>query len=108
MYGASLQEHNERLIEVLDRLRLHSLRLQREKCEFLRKEVCYLGHKIKPDGVKPDDKKLEAVMKFPVTTNTKQLKAFLGLAGYYRSFIPKFSPIAKPLHKLTGKNVPSV
>jgi hypothetical protein len=50
----------------------------------LRKEVCYLGHKITPDGVKPDKKKVEAVMKFPVPTNTKQLKAFLGLAGYYR------------------------
>jgi hypothetical protein len=108
VYGASLQEYNERLIEVLDRLRLHSLRLQCDKCEFLRKEVCYLGHKINPDGVKPDDKKVEAVMKFLVTTNTKQLKTFLGLAGYYRSFVSNFSPIAKPLHKLTGKNVSSV
>jgi hypothetical protein len=41
-------------------------------------------------------------------SNTRQLKAVLGLAGYYRKFVPRFSPIAKPLHKLTGKNVPYV
>jgi len=41
-----------------------------------------------------------------VPNNTKQLKAFLGLAGFYEKFVPRFSPIAAPLHKLTGKNVP--
>jgi hypothetical protein len=108
VYGASLQEHNERLMEVFDRLRLHSLHLQPDKCEFLRKEVCYLGHTITPDGVKPDEKKVETEKKFPVPTNTKQLKAFLGLTRHYRRFVPKFSHIAKPLHKLTCKNVPYV
>jgi hypothetical protein len=47
-------------------------------------------------------------MKFPVPANTKQLKAFLGLAGYYRRFVPNFCRIAKPLHKLTSKNVPYI
>jgi hypothetical protein len=55
--GATLQEHNERLTEGFDRLRPHSLRLQYYKCKFFRKEVCYLEHKITPDGVKPDEKK---------------------------------------------------
>jgi hypothetical protein len=49
-----------------------------------------------------------AVKNFPVPSNTKQLKAFLGLAGYYRRFVPNFSPIAKPLHTLTCKNTPYV
>jgi len=43
-----------------------------------------------------------------VPTNTKQLKAFLGLAGLYRKFVPLFSRITSPLHKLTGKNLPYV
>jgi hypothetical protein len=47
IWGATLQEHNARL-------RVHSLRLQPDKCEFLGKEVCYLGHKITPEGIKPD------------------------------------------------------
>jgi len=44
IYGSSLQEHNKRLTEVLQRLRKHNLKLQVEKCEYLRKEVTYLGH----------------------------------------------------------------
>jgi hypothetical protein len=70
--------------------------------------VCYLGHTITAEGVKPDGRKVQAVQQFPVPNSTKQLKAFLGLAGYYRRFIPNFSAIAKPLHKLTGKDVPYV
>jgi hypothetical protein len=108
VWGITLREHNDRLIEVFDRLRIHSLKLQPDKCEFLRKEVCYLGHKITPQGIEPDESKVAAVREFPVPNNVKQLKAFLGLAGYYRRFVPKFSPIAKPLHRLTGKNVPYV
>jgi hypothetical protein len=61
-----------------------------------------------PEGIKPDERKLAAVRDFPVPSNVKQLKAFLGLAGYYRKFVLRFSPVAKPLHKLTGKNVPYV
>lgn len=61
-----------------------------------------------PDGAKPDDKKTEAVMKFLVPENTKQLKTFLGLTGYYQRFVPNFSPIVKPLHELRDKTVPYV
>jgi hypothetical protein len=56
----------------------------------------------------PNERKRAAVRDFPMPSNTKQLKAFLGLAGRYRKFVPRFSLIAKPLHKLTGKNVPYV
>jgi hypothetical protein len=92
--GATLQEH-DRLIEVFERLRLHTLKSQPDKCEFLRKEVCYLGHRVTLQGVTPDERKVAAVSDFPVPTCMKQLKAFLGLARYYRRFVPGFSPIAK-------------
>jgi len=55
-----------------------------------------------------DERKVAAIRNYPVPNNTKQLKAFLGLAGFYRKFVPRFSPIAAPLHKLTRKNVPYV
>jgi hypothetical protein len=60
VWGATLQEHNDRLVEVFYRLRLHSLKLQPDKCEFSRKEVCYLGHRVTPQGIRPKERKIEA------------------------------------------------
>jgi hypothetical protein len=104
-WGATLEEHNQRLVEVFDRLRVQSLKLEPDKCEFLRKEIYFLGYKVTADGVTTDERKTAAIKNYPVPTNTRQLKAFLGLAGFYRKFVKRFSPIASPLHKLTGKNV---
>jgi len=71
----------------------------------LRKEVSYLGHVIGPTGVRPDEKRVKAVRYFPEPKTTRELKGFLGLAGYYRRFVPNFSKVAKPLTELL-KNVP--
>lgn len=103
IYSASLQEHNRRLKEVLQRIRFHNLRLQPDKCEFLRKEVTYLGHVITEAGIIPDPEKLKAVESFPSPQRIKDIQSFIGLAGYYRRFIKDFSKIAKPLTKLTKK-----
>jgi len=91
IYGPNLKKYNKRLIQVLERLRQHNLKLQLEKCKFLRKEVIYLGHVITEDGIRPDPNKLYAVDKFPVSRKIKDVQSFLGLAGYYRKFIADFS-----------------
>jgi hypothetical protein len=67
-----------------------------------------VGHRLTTQGLLPDSDKVITVREFPVPTNTRQLKGFLGLAGYYRKFIPNFSKIAKPLTKLLRKNTPFV
>ena len=87
----------------MERLRSANLKLQPDKCEFLRKEVGYLGHVIGKDGVRPDPGKIEAVKNFPIPRNVKNIRQFLGLAGYYRRFIDGFSKIAKPLTNLLKK-----
>jgi hypothetical protein len=104
IYANSLVDYDRKLREVFRRLRKHNLKLQPDKCEFLRKEVIFLGHKISEQRVEPDDRKVEAIKNFPNPKTAKQLKSFLGLAGYYRRFIPQFSKIATPLHKLLKKD----
>ena len=94
--------------EVFDRIRKFNLKLQPNKCEFLHTEVSYLGHVITEKGVIPDPKKVETVDNYPRPINVKQLKSYLGMASYYRKFIPNFSRIAAPLHALLKANVPFV
>jgi len=100
IYAISLEEHARKYNLLIERLRRANLKLQPDKCEFLKTEVTYLGHVIGKDGVKPDPKKLEVVRQFPRLKTPKNIKQFLGLAGYYRRFIPSFSKLVKPLTNL--------
>ena len=68
------------------------------------RQVLYLGHTISDQGISPDATKIEAIKNFPKPINLKSLRSFLGLAFYYRRFIPGFSAVANPLFKLTRKN----
>ena len=102
VFASTEQEHEERLIRVLDRLRAYGLKLSPEKCHFFQSKVKCLGHVISSEGVMTDPDKIEAVRSWNVPTNVKELKSFLGFAGYYRRFIKGFSSIAKPLNALTA------
>ncbi|PNF18384.1 hypothetical protein B7P43_G12483 [Cryptotermes secundus] len=101
--GETLEEHNSKLRAVFEKLHESNLKIEPDKCEFLKEELSYLGHIVTAEGVKPDDKKIEAVVKFPIPQSQKDVKSFLGLAGYYRKFIADFSAIARPLTNLLKK-----
>jgi len=104
LYARSLTEHYVKLQEVLDRLHTYELKVQPEKCQFLRKEVSYLGHQIMVAGVWPNPQKVAAIERFPTPTYPKQLKAFCGMISYYGRFIPNCSRIMSPLYKLLKKD----
>jgi len=106
VYAKDLTDHSQKLTDIFNRLRKYNLTLQLLKCEFLRKEVTYLGHRIKDQGVKPDPQNVKCVQKFPVPQNVKEIKSFLGLSGYYRRFIQNYGQIAKPLTSLLKKDIP--
>jgi hypothetical protein len=97
IFSTYLQEHVDRLKSVFERLRQSNFKVQLDKSEFLHKEVAYLGHKITSEGVKPNPDKVDAVKKFPIPKTPRDIKSFLGLAGYYRRFIKDFAKITKPL-----------
>jgi hypothetical protein len=103
VYSASLEEHIQKLREVFRRLKQANFKIQLNKSEFLRKEVSYLGHIITNKGVKPNPDKIKAVVNYPLPKTTKEIKAYLGLLGYYRRFIKDFAKIMKPLTKCLKK-----
>jgi hypothetical protein len=102
--GETLREHNVKLRRVFQKLREYNLKIEPDKCEFLKQELNYLGQVVTAEGVKPDARKTEAVIKFPTPKSQKDIKSFLGLAGYYRKFIADFSAIARPLTDLLKKD----
>lgn len=106
IFGQTIQEHNRNLAIVLQRLTELGLKLQPDKCQFLKSELEYLGRVISKDGIKPNPDKIKAVKEFRLPRNPTEVKSFLGLAGYYRKFIRNFVKIAKPLTELTKKDVP--
>jgi transposase InsO family protein len=105
VYSKNEKEHEEHLRIVLQTLRQHQLYANLKKCEFWMNSVTFLGHVISGKGISVDPRKIEAVKEWPVPKNVKEIKSFLGLAGYYRKFVQDFSRIAAPLTKLTRMGV---
>ena len=103
IFSTTLEQHLEHLRLVLQRSCEVGLKLNPAKCRFVRKEVEYLGHILTPNGLKPNPTLVRAVREFPIPTTVQELRRFLGLASYYRRFIPKFVSVAQPLHQLTCK-----
>ena len=100
----TFKKHLSNLKEVFDRLRTAKLMLKPTKCRFGSRQVEYLGYIVSPDGISADSRKVAAVQHFPPPRDVKTLQSFLGLASYYRRFIPGFSVVANPLFALTRKN----
>ncbi|XP_053274167.1 uncharacterized protein LOC128436464 [Pleuronectes platessa] len=107
VFGRTLEEHEERLLKVLDCLAEVGLKISVDKCQFCLPKVKYLGHIVSADGVSPDSSKIEAVTTWPQPTHLKTLQSFLGFCGYYRRFIANYAAIVRPLSELTKGYAPT-
>jgi hypothetical protein len=103
IYSKNLEDHTKHLHVILRRLRDHHLYAKFSKCEFWLDTVKFLSHTISDDGISVDPSKVQEVMDWKPPTSVHQIRSFLGLAGYYRRFIPDFSRIAKPMTELLKK-----
>ena len=103
IFSKSFEEHVTGLTKVLQKLREAGLKAKPAKCQFGRRSVNYLGHVVSADGLAPEDEKIRAVTAFPVPKSVEQVRSFVGLAGYYRRFVPDSSTIAKPLFDILKK-----
>src|SRR6266508_5165842 len=81
----------------------HQLYAKFSKCQFWLKEVSFLDHILSAKGVAVDRSKVQEVLEWKSPTSVTEIQSFLGLAGYYRRFIPDFSKIVKPMMKLLQK-----
>ncbi|GJU68618.1 ty3-gypsy retrotransposon protein [Tanacetum coccineum] len=104
IYSSTWQLHLEHLTMVLHCLQEHQLYAKLSKCSFGQQRIEYLGHIVTGAGVEMDPAKVTAVANWPIPTSVSQLRAFLGLTGYYRRFIKQYSSIAHPLTTLLQKN----
>src|SRR5438445_4463374 len=97
-------EHMEKVKQILQKMRENDLYLKIRKCKFTKPEMEFLGWIVDKDGLRMDSKKISAVTKWQPPTRVKGGCSFLGMANFYRLFIPKFAEMVRPLTELTRKN----
>jgi hypothetical protein len=104
VYSDTWDNHLLHLDWVLQLLRQDHWQVKLSKYSFAKQKIAYLGHVISKDGVSTDPTNVEAVSSWPTPQNAKELRGFLGLAGYYRKFVKNFGIITKPLTNLLKKH----
>lgn len=105
VYSRGLDYHLKHLEKTLKRIRRANITLRAVKCNFGFPEIPLLGHVVNGSGLKPSPKLINAIKMMPIPCKAKDVRAVLGLAGYYRQFIPHFAQTTLPLNELTKKGV---
>jgi hypothetical protein len=105
IYSKNREEHEEHLKLVLQVLREHQIYAKLSKCDFFQKQVHYLGHVIFEEGVAVDPSNIKSIMDWPTPKDVSDIRSFMGLVGYYRRFINRFSKIGCPITSLQKQGV---
>ena len=100
--GCTFDEHQNCLAEVL-RLENSGMRLNKQKCFFLRPSIEYLGHIVDKEGIRPTEEQVKVIKEAPAATNVTQLRSLLGLINYYNKFLPNLAANLTPLYSLLNK-----
>ena len=104
VYGKNQEEHDERLLKVLQRLETAGLTLNREKCKFSQTLVKFLGQMVDKSGVRPDPAKVKAIQEVPIPKNVGDVRRFLGMVNQLGKFAPNLAEKTKALRELLRKD----
>lgn len=104
IFSTSLKEHVRAIKDIFQVLESKNLKIQIDKCNFMKKETEFLGHLITEEGLKPNPNKIEAIKNVGIPKTQREIKSFLGLSGYYRKFVKDYAKVAQPMTKYLKKN----
>jgi hypothetical protein len=102
-FSKTIEDHFTRLRLVLERLRGAGLKLKPSKCFLLQKSVGFLGHVVSEEGVAAHPDKTRAVAEWPEPSCVRDVRAWLGLTGYYRRYVKDYARVAAPLIAVLGQ-----
>ena len=105
IFSETEEQHLKHIQIILNRLKEGNLMLKKSKCALFKKELHYLGHILTTDGIKPQTEKIKAICDMKPPTNQKGVREFFGMVGYYRKFINRFPGAARPMTRLTRKDI---
>ncbi len=100
VFSKTLPDHIQHVHEVLQTLRANKLYAKQSKCSLFKQRIDFLGYVISGNGIEMESNKVQQILNWPQPQSVKHVRQFLGLAGFYRSFIKNFSGIAAPLSDL--------
>ena len=101
VYSPTFETHLQDLEKVFDRLIEANLQLKPSKCHLFQRELVYLGHLVSAEGIRPDPKKVKAILEMPVPKDVTGVRSFLGMCGFYRNYVYNFAKTCQSLYDLT-------
>ena len=103
--GRGFEDHMKNMEQVLSRFRDFKLKLKPSKCELLKRDIIFLGHKVSKEGVSPNPGKVKEVKEWSTPKNKTELESFLSLINFYREHLDRFADTDACLYRLTGVKV---
>lgn len=103
IFSENWEEHLLHVQAVFDRIQSAGLTIKKTKCEFGNAVVTYLGHTVGNNKITPTRAKIDSILNFPKPKDVKQLRQFLGVASYYRRYVPHMAHIVAPLTNMLKK-----
>ena len=106
VFGRDEEDNDKKFRLLLQRYRETGMKLNRNKCEFRLDEIkSIMGHRMTSEGLKPDDRKIEAILEMENPTDVKKIKRLQGTIGYLSKFLPGLSSAMEPIRRLTQPDV---